>query len=58
MEKIFQPFTRGAVSPSMQGLGLGLYIAHEIATAHGGKLSVASDSSETRFTFQMPLVLN
>jgi phosphoserine phosphatase RsbU/P len=57
MEKIFQPFTRGAVSPSMQGLGLGLYIAHEIAIAHGGKLSVASDSSETRFIFRMPLAL-
>jgi signal transduction histidine kinase len=55
MEKIFEPFTRGAVRHSMQGLGLGLYIAHEIATAHGGKLSVASDLLETRFTFRMPL---
>ena len=55
MANIFQPFTRGAVKPSMQGLGLGLYIAHEIALAHGGTLGVASTPQETRFTFRMPL---
>ncbi len=37
------------------GLGLGLYIAAQIARAHGGTLSVASDDTETRFTFEMPL---
>ena len=35
-------------------MGLGLYIAHEIATAHGGTLDVASTPEETRFTFRMP----
>jgi signal transduction histidine kinase len=57
MAKIFQPFTRGTLRPSMQGLGLGLYIAHEIAIAHGGSLTVMSDHAETRFTFGLPLVV-
>ncbi|WP_347140550.1 ATP-binding protein [Paracoccus sp. SSK6] len=34
--------------------GLGLYIAAEIAKAHGGIVSVASDEAETVFTFEMP----
>lgn len=55
MEQLFQPFTRGAVRPSQQGLGLGLFIASEVAKAHGGTLTVASSEAETRFTFRMPL---
>ncbi len=46
---------RGEVRSSQQGLGLGLYIASEIARVHGGKLSVNSHESETRFTLTMPL---
>ncbi len=55
MERLFQPFERGAVRPSLQGLGLGLYISAEIARAHGGALEVASTPEETRFTFRMPI---
>jgi signal transduction histidine kinase len=55
MERLFQPFFRGDVSPSQQGLGLGLHIASEIAKAHGGAIEVASTARETRFTFRMPL---
>jgi signal transduction histidine kinase len=36
-------------------LGLGLYIAHQIAKAHGGVIAVVSTPVETRFTFRMPL---
>jgi phosphoserine phosphatase RsbU/P len=54
MEHLFQPFYRGSVRPSKQGLGLGLYIASEIAKAHGGVLDVTSTDAETRFTFVMP----
>jgi sigma-B regulation protein RsbU (phosphoserine phosphatase) len=55
LPRLFQPFFRGEVRPSQQGLGLGLHIASEIAKAHGGTLQVASDASETRFTLRMPL---
>jgi signal transduction histidine kinase len=54
MRRLFQPFTRATVRPGQEGLGLGLYIASEIAKAHGGTLSVVSDDIETRFTFRMP----
>ncbi len=54
MERLFQPFFRGEVRASQQGLGLGLYIASEIAAAHGGGLTVRSDTSETRFTLRIP----
>ena len=54
IERLFQPFSRGQARSSQQGLGLGLYIASEIARAHGGQISVRSDPDETRFTFRMP----
>ena len=56
LDSIFQPFSRGSLRPSLQGLGLGLYISHSIAEAHGGTLGVVSTPAETRFTFRMPLV--
>src|SRR6266853_1374539 len=51
MERLFQPFYRVAEQGSQQGLGLGLYIASEIARAHGGTIDVTSSPAETRFTF-------
>jgi len=54
MEKLFKPFSRSKVKPGQQGLGLGLFIAWQIADAHGGKLSVNSDSIETCFSFYLP----
>ncbi|MBP0493364.1 GAF domain-containing sensor histidine kinase [Pararoseomonas indoligenes] len=54
---LFRPFSRGTpgrTGLASQGLGLGLYIAGQIAKAHGGRIEVASDESETRFTLQMP----
>jgi len=54
LERLFEPFARGDVRPNQQGLGLGLYIASQIARAHGGMLDVTSTPAETRFTFRMP----
>ncbi|MBL8266658.1 sensor histidine kinase, partial [Steroidobacter sp.] len=55
LEKLFHPFVRASSQPEQQGLGLGLYIASEIAKAHGGTLTATSSKEETRFTFQMPV---
>jgi phosphoserine phosphatase RsbU/P len=55
MQKLFEPFFRGEVRNSRNGLGLGLHIASQIAQAHGGKIEVTSTADETRFVFQMPL---
>jgi signal transduction histidine kinase len=55
MARLFQPFARGDVRREQQGLGLGLYIASEIARAHCGKIDVTSSAEETCFTFSMPL---
>ena len=54
IERLFQPFSRASDRPGRQGLGLGLYIASEIARAHGGALEVESSEELTRFTFRMP----
>jgi sigma-B regulation protein RsbU (phosphoserine phosphatase) len=55
LKRLFRPFYRGELRPSAHGLGLGLYIASEIAQAHGGRIEVKSDNRETRFTFRMPI---
>lgn len=49
---LFKPFSRGKVHQGKEGLGLGLYIASEIAYAHNGQILVNSTDEETCFTFQ------
>ena len=52
---LFLPFTRRDGKAGRNGLGLGLYIASEIAKAHDGALTASSTPEETRFTFRMPV---
>ena len=52
-EGMFAPYARGA-NEATKGLGLGLHIASQIASAHGGELTVASDGDGNRFSFHMP----
>jgi len=54
LDDLFKPFVRASAAPGAKGLGLGLYIASQIARAHRGDIQVASSSVETRFTFRMP----
>ncbi len=54
-DRLFRPFVREMTRAAPEGLGLGLYIASEIAKAHGGTLSVTSAAEETCFTFRMPI---
>jgi len=52
---LFQPYSRPTSSAPQAGLGLGLYIASQIAQSHGGHLHVASTAqSGTLFTFSLP----
>ena len=56
LRRLFQPFSRTLSDEPGPGLGLGLFIAAEIAKAHLGTLSVTSTDSEgTCFTFRMPV---
>ncbi|OJT25020.1 hybrid sensor histidine kinase/response regulator [Archangium sp. Cb G35] len=58
MPHIFDPFVRGqqgSRSSPRTGLGLGLYITHEIVKAHGGMLQVRSTEAEgTCFWLKLP----
>lgn len=42
---------------SQNGLGLGLFIASEIAKAHDASLEFTSEDNETRFILKIPVSL-
>jgi PAS domain S-box-containing protein len=52
---IFQPFRRARREVSSTGnLGLGLYIAHQVALSHGGTLDAQSADGVTKFVMRLP----
>lgn len=56
---IFDPLMRGANAKTKLGqdgsIGLGLFIAHEVAVSHGGKITVMSSHDDgTAFTVHLP----
>jgi signal transduction histidine kinase len=56
---LFEPFRRGSDERTLRrkGLGLGLFIARQIAQAHGGRIEVQSAEGEgTAFTIRLPRV--
>jgi signal transduction histidine kinase len=55
LERIFHRFERASGRHHRESLGLGLYIARQIARAHGGELVVDSHLGQgTRFTLRLP----
>jgi signal transduction histidine kinase len=57
LSEILQPLQRGALEAELaanDGLGLGLFIASEVAKGHGGHIEVASSGTETVFTAVLP----
>ncbi|HEF5873663.1 TPA: sensor histidine kinase [Burkholderia cenocepacia] len=58
LDRIFDPLQRGRVRPERTGgdvgLGLGLFIANEIAKAHRGRIDARSDHTETVFAVRLP----
>ncbi|MET0428659.1 MAG: GAF domain-containing sensor histidine kinase [Microvirga sp.] len=55
MQRLFKPYARIPTGEPQAGLGLGLYIAAEIARAHDGAIDVVSTEEQgTTFTFRCP----
>lgn len=55
MPLLFEPFSRAEAGQRCEGLGLGLYIASQIAMAHNGTLSVTSSAEAgTCFVAKFP----
>jgi len=55
LERIFEPYERGARNGEPKGLGLGLYISRQLAVSHGGELRVTSKPGEgSTFTLILP----
>lgn len=52
--RIFEPFRRANRKHSAHSLGLGLFIVHQIVTAHGGTIEVRSAPGRTVFTLLLP----
>lgn len=54
--RIFERYERAAVSPSVSGLGLGLYIAKTIVEAHHGTIQIESRQGKgATFSVRIPL---
>ncbi|HET9623591.1 MAG TPA: ATP-binding protein [Kofleriaceae bacterium] len=55
IDVLFDPYRRGrGEAKHHTGLGLGLYIVHEIVTAHGGRIDVESHDDLTQFRVVLP----
>ncbi len=46
LERIFEPYERGARNGEPKGLGLGLYISRQLAISHSGELRVSSSAGQ------------
>jgi sigma-B regulation protein RsbU (phosphoserine phosphatase) len=54
MPRLFEPMVRGS-DVRAQGVGLGLFIVHEIVAAHGGSVHATSSAADgTDFIIELP----
>jgi signal transduction histidine kinase len=57
LERIFEPYERGARAGEPKGLGLGLYISRQLATSHQGMLTVSSTLGQgATFSLTLPCI--
>ena len=55
---VFEPLARGRAEDASRGIGLGLFIARTIVSAHGGHIQVSSSTDAgTTFTVVLPKAL-
>ena len=55
LSTIFDPFRRASDANRNRGLGLGLFISHEIVVGHGGTISVESTAAKgTEMSITLP----
>jgi signal transduction histidine kinase len=55
LPRIFEPLTRAAAGPGRHSIGLGLFIARAIVSAHGGEIQASSSPRlGTTFTVKLP----
>jgi two-component system, NtrC family, sensor histidine kinase GlrK len=52
---LFDPYYRGSTATGRAGSGVGLPVAYAGAQAHGGRITVESDETATRFLVELPL---
>jgi signal transduction histidine kinase len=57
LQTLFEPFKRGSLDnpTNPRGLGLGLYIAYQIALAHGGSIHATTRDGKTCMRTTLPV---
>ncbi|HEX7346064.1 MAG TPA: PAS domain-containing sensor histidine kinase [Candidatus Limnocylindrales bacterium] len=51
--RLFEAFSRGANAEHIQGLGLGLFISHQIVEQHGGTIRVVREAGDIGVEFRV-----
>lgn len=55
IDRVFEPFERGAHEPAIPGTGIGLALCQAIVAAHGGAIAAANRPGQACVRFSLPL---